>query len=158
VPSLKLIDFVSYVAQTTDISQGRVPDGSGPYQFFTAPTPGMSNVPTTAPSIDSAAAAGALATAEQVANAEIDRFFERVGQSALRRPTASPATRDAWTANYLLNLVVAARRAERGDEAALLAFSDRSTGDDDIVIDEALVLLTRNSGAWPSTGGPGFML
>ena len=40
---LNLIDQVFYGPQTTDVSQGRVPDGSSNYEFFTLPTPGVAN-------------------------------------------------------------------------------------------------------------------
>ncbi|UCG55979.1 MAG: lamin tail domain-containing protein [Phycisphaerales bacterium] len=45
---LKEIDKVLYGPQTTDVSQGRVPDGSAYYEFFELPTPGVANaaVPT----------------------------------------------------------------------------------------------------------------
>ncbi|MCD6395112.1 MAG: lamin tail domain-containing protein, partial [Planctomycetes bacterium] len=37
------IDGVLYGPQTTDVSQGRSPDGGGDYAFFTIPTPGVAN-------------------------------------------------------------------------------------------------------------------
>jgi len=40
---LTLIDGVVYGPQTTDISQGRSPNGSANYAFFTTPTPGSPN-------------------------------------------------------------------------------------------------------------------
>jgi len=40
---LNLIDQVLYGPQTTDVSQGRAPDGSSNYEFFGLPTPGVSN-------------------------------------------------------------------------------------------------------------------
>jgi hypothetical protein len=43
VPGLKLIDFVTYMPQTTDYSQGRSPDGAVPFQYFTLLTPGVAN-------------------------------------------------------------------------------------------------------------------
>jgi len=49
------IDAVLYYPQTTDISQGRSPDGATPYEFFRLPTPGLPN------DQDSPAAARALA-------------------------------------------------------------------------------------------------
>ncbi len=41
---LDLIDQVFYGPQTTDVSQGRVPDGSSSYEFFVLPTPGLANI------------------------------------------------------------------------------------------------------------------
>ena len=40
---LNMIDQVLYGPQTTDVSQGRTPDGSAEYNFFSLPTPGVSN-------------------------------------------------------------------------------------------------------------------
>ncbi|MHC4740223.1 MAG: lamin tail domain-containing protein, partial [Planctomycetota bacterium] len=40
---LKVIDQVLYTPQTTDISQGRVPDGSANFEFFELPIPGLTN-------------------------------------------------------------------------------------------------------------------
>ncbi len=40
---LKVIDEITYTAQTTDISEGRNPDGSETWQQFTSPTPNSSN-------------------------------------------------------------------------------------------------------------------
>jgi hypothetical protein len=40
---LNMIDQVLYGPQTTDVSQGRAPDGSGNFEFLTLPTPGVSN-------------------------------------------------------------------------------------------------------------------
>ena len=46
---LKPIDKVLYFDQTTDVSQGRSPDGGvQPYQFLAAPTPGQTNAVATA--------------------------------------------------------------------------------------------------------------
>ena len=46
---LNLIDQVLYGPQTTDISQGRAPNGSSTFDFFELPTPGVANTepPTT---------------------------------------------------------------------------------------------------------------
>jgi len=41
--ALTMIDQVLYGPQTTDVSQGRIPDGSSSFQFFELPTPGISN-------------------------------------------------------------------------------------------------------------------
>jgi len=40
---LNMIDQVMYGPQTTDVSQGRAPDGSANYEFFELPTPGVAN-------------------------------------------------------------------------------------------------------------------
>jgi hypothetical protein len=40
---LKVIDQVLYVPQTTDISQGRVPDGAHSFEFFKLPNPNVTN-------------------------------------------------------------------------------------------------------------------
>ncbi len=44
-----VIDQVLYMAQTTGVSQGRVPDGGPTYQFFAQPTPGLDSSPPSAP-------------------------------------------------------------------------------------------------------------
>ena len=41
--TMRLINVVSYGAQTTDVSYGRNPDGSTQWQSFTTPTPGKTN-------------------------------------------------------------------------------------------------------------------
>lgn len=38
-----IVDSYTFGAQTTDVSEGRLPDGSDNWQFFTVPTPGASN-------------------------------------------------------------------------------------------------------------------
>jgi len=38
-----VVDELTYEAQTTDVSMGRLPDGSDTWQSFTTPTPGESN-------------------------------------------------------------------------------------------------------------------
>lgn len=43
--STLLLDSYSYTAQTTDVSKGRLPNGTGAFQSFTTPTPGESNEP-----------------------------------------------------------------------------------------------------------------
>ncbi|MBC8378811.1 MAG: lamin tail domain-containing protein [Planctomycetes bacterium] len=40
---LKVIDKVTYLSQTTDVSEGRSPNGSGTFAFFDLPTPGIMN-------------------------------------------------------------------------------------------------------------------
>jgi len=40
-----LLDSYSYTAQTTNVSKGRLPNGTGAFQSFTTPTPGESNEP-----------------------------------------------------------------------------------------------------------------
>jgi hypothetical protein len=54
VPGLRLIDFVTYMRQTVDYSQGRSPSGAATYQYFAPPTPGAANA--TAPSSANVAA------------------------------------------------------------------------------------------------------
>jgi hypothetical protein len=41
---LDMIDQVFYGPQTTDVSQGRAPDGASNYEFFMLPTPGVTNI------------------------------------------------------------------------------------------------------------------
>lgn len=43
-PWLNEIDKVTYYTQTTDVSQGRSPDGGADLVFFTFPTPGIMNI------------------------------------------------------------------------------------------------------------------
>jgi hypothetical protein len=109
VPSLRLIDFVSYGPQTMDVSRGRVPDGFGPYQYFATPTPGMSNV---TPPASGAAVAQAAATPMSA-----DGFFERIGEATPRRRASSPAARVDLADDDLLLTALAARRAERESES-----------------------------------------
>ena len=40
---ITIIDSYTFGAQTTDISEGRLPDGTDTWEFFTIPTPGASN-------------------------------------------------------------------------------------------------------------------
>ncbi|MBA7637337.1 hypothetical protein ES703_81895 [subsurface metagenome] len=40
---LKVIDQILYTPQTTDVSQGRAPDGAENFEFFELPTPGVAN-------------------------------------------------------------------------------------------------------------------
>ena len=42
-PQLNAIDRVLYFAQTTDVTQGRIPDGAPGYAFDILPTPGLAN-------------------------------------------------------------------------------------------------------------------
>ena len=42
--SVNVIDQITYDVQTTDISYGRYPDGTGNFEFFATPTPGEQNV------------------------------------------------------------------------------------------------------------------
>ena len=46
-PSLASIDEIIYGPQTTDVSQGRTPNGGSEVAFFTQPTPGGPNPGTT---------------------------------------------------------------------------------------------------------------
>ncbi|MDZ4783978.1 MAG: lamin tail domain-containing protein [Planctomycetia bacterium] len=43
----RTLDRVNYQPQTTDVSQGRSPDGNVPYESFTLPTPGLVNAAAT---------------------------------------------------------------------------------------------------------------
>ena len=40
---ITIIDSYTFDAQTTDVSEGRLPDGGATWQFFTVPTPGATN-------------------------------------------------------------------------------------------------------------------
>jgi hypothetical protein len=42
-PNLNVIDKIAYLSQTTDVSEGRAPDGSDTFAFFELPTPGVVN-------------------------------------------------------------------------------------------------------------------
>jgi hypothetical protein len=77
VPSLDAIDFVTYMPQTTDQSQGRSPDGVTAFRYFTPPTPGAAN-----PSAASSAA--------------LDSFFGELGIEILNR--VRPASRPIFVA------------------------------------------------------------
>jgi hypothetical protein len=68
VPGLRVVDFVTYGPQTNDDSQGRLPNGTGPFTFFATPTPGAANL---------AAASSAAVLAEPFADRAslIDGFF-----------------------------------------------------------------------------------
>jgi hypothetical protein len=63
VPALSVIDFVTYMPQTTDHSQGRSPNGGTSFRYFATPTPGAAN-----PTVASSAA--------------VDDFFAEVGRRA----------------------------------------------------------------------------
>jgi len=43
VDGTTIIDSYTFGVQTTDVSEGRLPDGGATWQFFTVPTPGASN-------------------------------------------------------------------------------------------------------------------
>ena len=43
---LKEVDKIIYYSQTTDISEGRAPDGNNTYEFLEPPTPSVSNITT----------------------------------------------------------------------------------------------------------------
>ncbi|UCE98886.1 MAG: lamin tail domain-containing protein, partial [Planctomycetota bacterium] len=43
---LSKVDTVIYYPQTTDVSEGRAPDGNDSYEFFEPPTPSVSNITT----------------------------------------------------------------------------------------------------------------
>jgi hypothetical protein len=136
VPSLKLIDFISYVAQTTDVSQGRVPDGFGPYQFFTVPTPGATNV--IAPPMALSAAAGSAFTVDAPSTADgVDGFFEAIGIKPSRQRRTLPATTLAGGADDSLLMALATLRTEQQDDASPSVSSIRRTGNAR-TIDQAL--------------------
>jgi len=42
-PDLRVVDAVIYGPQTPDVSQGRSPDGSGQFEYYVLPTPGLAN-------------------------------------------------------------------------------------------------------------------
>ena len=42
-PDTTLMDFYRFKAQITDVSEGRIPNGSGPWAVLPTPTPGSSN-------------------------------------------------------------------------------------------------------------------
>jgi len=70
---LGLLDRILYFSQTTDVSQGRSPDGAAyPYQFFTMPTPGVSNAAVAAYT----ALLGALRITEVMYNPRTDGDLE----------------------------------------------------------------------------------
>jgi len=43
VDGVTIIDYYTFGTQTTDVSEGRLPDGADTWEFFTVPTPGASN-------------------------------------------------------------------------------------------------------------------
>ncbi|MDN5354963.1 MAG: hypothetical protein PWQ09_1719, partial [Candidatus Cloacimonadota bacterium] len=43
VDGTTIIDSLTFGEQTSDVSYGRLPDGSDTWQFFDVPTPGESN-------------------------------------------------------------------------------------------------------------------
>jgi hypothetical protein len=136
VPSLKLIDFVSYGTQTTDASQGRVPDGTGPYQFFTVPTPGATNA--TAAQTAALAARGSIAAADSAAAAGgIDQFFEGLGTSTMPERRSSPTATLAGAPETSLILALVTRRAEKRDDWSLHLFNYAATSEERTV-DQAL--------------------
>jgi hypothetical protein len=50
-PALNLIDEVMFGPQTTDVSQGRAPDGSDRFDYLLLPTPGLSNPAKSEPNV-----------------------------------------------------------------------------------------------------------
>jgi hypothetical protein len=48
-PDGRLVDSVTFGQQSSDVSEGRYPDGLGPRYFMTQPTPGSSNVVSSTP-------------------------------------------------------------------------------------------------------------
>jgi hypothetical protein len=42
-PDTTLMDFYRFGPQTQDVSEGRIPNGSGPWTVLPTPTPGSSN-------------------------------------------------------------------------------------------------------------------
>ena len=93
VPGLELLDFVTYMPQTMNYSQGRLPNGGTAYQFFAAPTPGGAN----------AATASAAA---------IDQIFTAIGINSPKRsrPTARTIAFTDWATDILRRTHEAARR------------------------------------------------
>ncbi len=149
VPSLNLIDFVSYVAQSTDVSQGRVPDGIGPYRFFTVPTPGATNA--AAPPMAPPAAAGSLAAGGSTATADgVDGFFEKTGTTPARRTVSSPATMLTGGTDMSLVLVLASRQADQKDDPSPRVSSKPRSGDEHIV-DQVLATFEPNVAGLPSS-------
>jgi hypothetical protein len=70
VPSLSLIDFVTYMPQTTDFSQGRSPNGGTSFRNFATPTPSAANLTV-------------------ASSAAVDDFFAEVGRRAPESTTNS---------------------------------------------------------------------
>ncbi|MHC4743225.1 MAG: lamin tail domain-containing protein, partial [Planctomycetota bacterium] len=66
---LNMIDQVLYGPQTTDISQGRLPDGSNSFEFFDLPTPGVSNPSDPDPFVEDRAVLEGLRITELMYNA-----------------------------------------------------------------------------------------
>jgi hypothetical protein len=97
VPSVEVIDFVTYMRQTTDYSQGGSPDGGAPYRYFMTPTPGAAN-----PTLGTSAA---------------DSFFTDLGAETPRRgrPPLRPTLVSASVNDSLLLVTL------RGDAAKFTA-------------------------------------
>jgi hypothetical protein len=113
VPSVAVIDYVTYMRQTTDYSQGRYPNGGVPYRFFMIPTPGTAN-----PTAGSAAA---------------DSFFAELGASAPRRvrPPSRPSIVSAMENNSLLTVTL---KAEAGNSASSVGMATVSDVSDKIPV------------------------
>jgi hypothetical protein len=93
VPALKLIDFITYTRQTSEVSQGRLPNGGSTYQYFNVPTPGAANGVT--PALGAQMPASDSSTSDNLEYNLVgrDAFFERVGFGPARRMAASSAQR-----------------------------------------------------------------
>jgi len=79
------IDVVLFYPQTTDVSQGRSPDGAIPYGFFRLPTPGLPNPAVTTSVVDSVAIDATWAYDQS--GADLGTAWREVGYDDFAWPT-----------------------------------------------------------------------
>jgi hypothetical protein len=101
VPSVEVIDYVTYMRQTTDYSQGRSPDGGVPYRYYVHPTPGTTNL-----------TAGSSAA---------DSFFAELGAGTPRR--GRPPSRPSVVSAVENSLLLATFKAKAGDSASSIGMA-----------------------------------
>jgi hypothetical protein len=126
VPSLEKIDFVTYMPQTTDQSEGRSPDGGAAFRYFLQPTPGTANP-------------------AEASSAAVDRFFAELGAAEAPnrgRPTPRPKTFAALNDEALL-LIMHLRNLDNESWASRAAFAAEE-------IDQSPIDFTSTIPAYPA--------
>ena len=76
---LNEIDNVLYCSQTTDVSQGRSPDGADNFRFFALPTPYIANLATTTTITDKTFVAGDASKRVKVPTAAVNDYWRGGG-------------------------------------------------------------------------------
>jgi hypothetical protein len=140
VAGLRLIDFVTYTQQTSDISQGRLPDGALPYAYFTLPSPGAAN--TIAIGAEAALGAGSLLAERRPV---VDDFFARLeqtsrsGERALEFSSASSQGDDDLLLIALATGTKPSLDAMQRDERLAARDEDKDSAFDELADDEGIL-------------------